>query len=247
MASAEPDAAEVAAVAERIGALRARIEAAARRAGRDPAAVRVIGSSKRQPLARVVAAVRAGLRDLGENYVQEAAVKISAMKEILGPKTAAELRWHGIGHLQRNKAKEAVAAFACIHTVDSPRLAAELEKHAAAAGRVLPVLLQVNVSRETTKSGVEEAALPGLLAALAGHSHLAVVGLMGMPAPTEDPEAERPAFARLRALRDELRDAPGGGALAELSMGMSHDLEVAVEEGATWVRIGTDLFGPRPD
>lgn len=247
MASAEPDAAEVAAVAERIGALRARIEAAARRAGRDPAAVRVIGASKRQPTARVVAAVRAGLRDLGENYVQEAASKISAMKEILGPEAAAELRWHGIGHLQRNKAKEAVAAFACIHTVDSPRLAAELEKHAAAAGRVLPVLLQVNVSRETTKSGVEEAALPGLLAALAGHPHLAVVGLMGMPAPTEDPEAERPAFARLRALRDELRDAPGGGALAELSMGMSHDLEVAVEEGATWVRIGTDLFGPRPD
>lgn len=247
MAPAEPAPEEVAALAARLGAVRARIDAAARRAGRDPAAVRVIGASKRQPAARVAAAARAGLRDLGENYVQEAAAKIASVQKILGPEEAASLRWHGIGHLQRNKAREAVAAFACIHTVDSERLAAELEKHAAAAGRVLPVLVQVNVSGEATKSGVDEAALPALLAALAGHLHLRTVGLMAMPAPAEDPEAARPAFARLRALRDELRDAPGGAQLAELSMGMSHDFEIAVEEGATWVRIGTDLFGPRPD
>jgi len=246
MASPEPGGGEVAALGARLAALRARIDAAARRAGRDPAAVRVIGASKRQPAARVAAAARAGLRDLGENYVQEAAAKIAEVREILGPEEAGALTWHGIGHLQRNKAREAVAAFACIHTVDSPRLAAELEKQCAAAGRVLPVLVQVNVSREPQKGGVDEAGLRALLAALAEHPHLRAIGLMAMPAPAEDPEAARPAFARLRALRDELREAPGGAQLAELSMGMSHDFEVAVEEGATWVRIGTDLFGPRP-
>lgn len=246
MASAEPAAREVDALAARLAALRERIAAAARRAGRDPAAVRLIGASKRQPAARVAAAFRAGLRDVGENYVQEAIGKQAEVQAILGPE-AAGLTWHGIGHLQRNKARDAIAAFACLHGVDSERIAAALEKHAAAAGRVVPVLVQVNVSREPTKSGVDEAELPALLAALAAHPHLRVIGLMAMPAPTADPEAARPAFARLRALRDSLRDAPGGAALAELSMGMSHDFEVAVEEGATMVRIGTELFGPRPD
>jgi len=246
MASSEPARDETAALAARLAALRARIAAAAGRAGRDPAGVRVIGASKRQPAARVAAAVRAGLRDLGENYVQEAAAKISAVREILGEESAGALRWHGIGHLQRNKAREAVAVFSCIHSLDSTRLAAELERQAAAAGRELPVLVQVNVSREPQKGGVAEPELPALLAALAGHPHLRAIGLMTMPAPADDPEASRPAFARLRALRDELRDAPGGAHLTELSMGMSHDFEVAVEEGATWVRIGTDLFGPRP-
>jgi len=245
MAAPEP-AGDEAALAARLAALRARIDAAARRAGRDPAAVRIVGASKRQSAAKVAAAARAGLRDFGENYVQEAAAKIASVREILGEEDAARLTWHGIGHLQRNKAREAVAAFACVHTLDSERLAAELERHAAVTGRVLPVLVQVNVSGEASKSGVGEAALPALLAALAAHAHLRVVGLMAMPAPAEDPEAARPAFARLRALRDALRGKPGGAALAELSMGMSHDFEVAVEEGATWVRIGTDLFGPRP-
>ena len=246
MASPEPARDETPALAARLAALRARIAAAAGRAGRDPAAVRVIGASKRQPAARVAAAARAGLRDLGENYVQEASSKISEVVEILGSERAGALRWHGIGHLQRNKAREAVAAFACLHTLDSARLAAELARHAAAAGRTLPVLVQVNVSREPQKSGVEEEALPALLAAIAGHPRLRAVGLMTMPAPSGDPEAARPAFAQLRALRDALRDAPGGAGLEELSMGMSHDFEVAVEEGATWVRIGTELFGPRP-
>lgn len=246
MASPEPARDEGPALAARLAALRARIEAAAGRAGRDPAGVRVIGASKRQPAARIAAAARAGLRDLGENYVQEATAKIAAVQEILGAEAAGALRWHGIGHLQRNKAREAVAAFAFLHTLDSPRLAAELERQAAAAGRALAVLVQVNVSREPQKSGVAEEELPALLTSLAAHPHLRAIGLMTMPAPADDPEAARPAFARLRALRDELRHAPGGERLAELSMGMSHDFEVAVEEGATWVRIGTELFGPRP-
>ena len=245
MASTEPEPDETAALAARLAAVRARIAAAARRAGRDPATVTLIGASKRQPAARVAAAARAGLRDLGENYVQEAVAKIAAVKEILGSEADA-LRWHGIGHLQRNKARDAVAAFACIHSVDSARLAAELARQAAAAGRVVPVLVQVNLSREPQKGGVAEEELPALLAAIAEHPELRAVGLMTMPAPSEDPEDARPAFARLRALRDALRDAPGGAHLVELSMGMSHDLEVAVEEGATFVRVGTDLFGPRP-
>jgi pyridoxal phosphate enzyme (YggS family) len=246
MASSEPACDDGTALAARLATLRARIAAAAGRAGRDPEAVRVIGASKRQPAARIAAAARAGLRDLGENYVQEATSKRAKVREILGDEAARSLRWHGIGHLQRNKAREAVAAFSCLHTLDSPRLAAELERQAAAAGRVLPVLVQVNVSREPQKSGVAEESLPALLVALAAHPHLRAIGLMTMPAPADDPESARPAFARLRALRDELRDAPGGEQLVELSMGMSHDFEVAVEEGATWVRIGTELFGPRP-
>ncbi len=237
---------EETALAARIAALRARIDAAARRAGRDPAGIHLLGASKRQPAARIAAAARAGLRDFGENYVQEAAAKLSQVQEILGPEAAA-LRWHGIGRLQRNKARDAVASFSRIHTVDSTRLAAELARHAEAAGRRLPVLLQVNLSAEPQKAGVAAAALPDLLAAVAAHASLEAVGLMTMPAPAEDPEAARPIFAALRALRDELRATPSGAKLSELSMGMSHDFEVAVEEGATWVRIGTDLFGPRPD
>lgn len=234
------------ALAARIAALRARIDAAAHRAGRDPAAVRLLGASKRQPAARVAAAARAGLLDFGENYVQEASSKILMVKEILGSEAAAQLRWHGIGRLQRNKAREAVASFSRIHTVDSARLAAELARHADAAGRRLPVLLQVNLSGEPQKAGVAAAALPDLLDAVAAQASLEAVGLMTMPAPAADPELARPVFSALRALRDELRATPSGAKLSELSMGMSHDFEVAVEEGATWVRIGTDLFGPRP-
>lgn len=243
-----PDEAPVAAgaLAGRIRALRARIDEAARRAGRDPAAVRLLGASKRQPAARIAAAARAGLFDFGENYVREAAQKRVELEKILGTEAAARLRWHGIGHLQRNKAREAVDCFWRIHTLDSARLAAELARQAAAAGRALSVLLQVNVSGEPQKGGVAPQDLPDLLRAVAAHPELQAVGLMTIPAPADDPEAARPAFAQLRKLRDELREAAGGAHLAELSMGMSHDFEVAVEEGASWVRIGTDLFGPRP-
>lgn len=236
-----------ASIAARLAALRTRIDAAARRAGRDPSTVRVLGASKRQSPERIAAAARSGLRDFGENYVQEAADKIPLVQEILGDETGNLLHWHAIGHLQRNKARQAVACFARIHGLDSARLAAELARCAEAAGRELPVLLQVNLSGEPQKAGVSPAALPSLLAAASAHGSLRVVGLMTIPAPADDPERARPVFARLRALRDELRAAPGGANLTELSMGMSQDFEVAVEEGATWVRIGTDLFGPRPD
>jgi len=229
---------DTAAIAGRFAALRARVAAAARRAGRDPASVRIVGAAKKQTPERVAAAVRAGLRDVGENYVQEAAAKRAAVEALVGPELAASLRWHGIGHLQRNKAKEAVACFDWLHALDGAPLAAELDRRAAEAGRHIAVLLQVNLSGEATKSGVAADALPALLDAVRGLAHLRVVGLMTMPAPAPDPEAARPVFARLRAVAEAAE-------LRELSMGMSDDFEVAVEEGATLVRIGTALFGAR--
>jgi len=229
---------DTAAIAGRFAALRARVEAAARRAGRDPASVRIVGAAKKQPPERVAAAVRAGLRDVGENYVQEAAAKRVAVEALVGPQLAASLQWHGIGHLQRNKAREAVACFGWLHAVDGARLATELDRRAAEAGRRITVLMQVNLSGEATKSGVAADVLPALLDAVHGLANLRVVGLMTMPEPAPDPEAARPVFARLRALA-------AAAALPELSMGMSDDFEVAVEEGATLVRIGTALFGAR--
>lgn len=229
---------DAAAIATRFAALRARVDAAARRAGRGAAAVRIVGAAKKQTPERVAAAVQAGLRDIGENYVQEAAAKRATVEALVGPELAASLRWHGIGHLQSNKAAEAVAHFEWLHTVDSLRLAQQLERRAAEAARHVTVLLQVNLSGEATKSGVAPDAAPALLDALRELAHLRVVGLMTMPAPAPDPELVRPVFARLRALAETAQ-------LPELSMGMSDDFEVAIEEGATLVRIGTALFGAR--
>ena len=226
-------------VAERCAAVRERIGAAARRAGRDPAAVRLVGAAKRQPIAAVAEAVRAGLRDVGANYVQEALAQRRALADALGPALFEAVAWHGIGHVQRNKAREAVACFDWLHGVDGAPLAAELSKRAGEAGRTCIALVQVNLSGEATKSGVAEADLPALLDAVRALPHLRLAGLMTMPAPAPDPERARPVFARLRAL------AAHHG-LGELSMGMSDDFEVAVEEGATLVRIGTSLFGVRP-
>lgn len=224
--------------------LRERIAAAARRAGRDPSDVTLVGVTKRVPAERVAEALRAGLAVLGESYVQEARVKAEALAALLGP-GGPRPRWRLIGRLQRNKARDAVALFDAVETLDREDLAAELERRAAAAGRSLEVLLQVNLSEEPQKGGVAAEGLPALLSACAGLAHLHVAGLMTVPAASPDPEDSRPVFARLRALAATLRDTPGGGALRELSMGMSADFEVAIEEGATLVRVGTALFGPR--
>jgi pyridoxal phosphate enzyme (YggS family) len=226
-------------VAERCAAVRERIAAAARRAGRDPAAVRLVGAAKRQPIEGIADAVRAGLRDVGANYVQEAIAQRHALAEALPAALFDSVAWHGIGHLQRNKARDAVACFDWLHGVDGAPLAAELSRRAADAGRTCTVLAQVNLSGETSKSGVAEKELPALLDAMRALPHLRLAGLMTMPAPAPDPERARPVYARLRAL------AVRHG-LSELSMGMSDDFEVAIEEGATLVRIGTSLFGVRP-
>lgn len=232
---------DAAAIAGRLAEVRGRIAAAAERAGRNPAEVTLVGISKRMPVALAVAGVRAGLDDLGENYVQEARAKIPAVAEILGEDAP---RWHYVGALQRNKAKDAVALFDVVQSVDRASLARELARRAEAVGRRLAVHLQVNLSGEEQKAGCAPEEAEALLAACAGLPGLEVQGLMTLPAPGEA-EAARPAFARLRDLRERLAGLPGGEALRDLSMGMSADFEVAVEEGATLVRVGTAIFGPR--
>jgi pyridoxal phosphate enzyme (YggS family) len=232
-------------VAERLLSLRARITSAACRVGRDPGKITLIGVTKRVDAARVAAAVSLGLRDLGENYVQEARQKIHAVREILAPKTPQALRWHGIGQLQRNKVREAVALFDVIHSVDRIALARELDQRAGQVGRRIEVFLQVNLSGETQKGGVPPSLLGELAAECATLPHLVPLGLMALPAESPDPEAARPVFAALRELARGLCDAVGSDRFVALSMGMSHDFEVAIEEGATHIRVGTALFGPR--
>lgn len=214
-------------VAANLATVRARIARAATRAGRDPAAVRLIAVTKTKPAALVRAALEAGVTDIGENYVQEAIDKRAAVGAGC---------WHLIGHLQRNKAARAVETFDCIQTIDSPALAATVARHAAAAGRTMRVLVEVKLGGEASKSGVAPDDLPALLAALRV-PQLAVEGLMTVP-PAGEPETARPHF---RALR-ELSERAG---LRELSMGMTDDFEVAIEEGATMVRIGRAIFGAR--
>jgi hypothetical protein len=222
----------------RLDEVRRRIAAAAARAGRDPGSVVLVGVAKTVPAARVRDAVAEGLADLGENRVQEAEGHVTAIGR-------DAVRWHMIGHLQRNKAARAVGLFDRVHSVDSEALAATLSRHAEAAGRRLPVLIEVNVSGEATKFGAAPGDVEALSAAVARLPGLALEGLMTVGAPVERAEAARPAFARLRALKERAEQA-AGRRLPELSMGMSSDFEVAVEEGATLVRVGAALFGPRP-
>jgi pyridoxal phosphate enzyme (YggS family) len=232
--------------AERLRTVRARIAAAARRAGRDPAEITLIGVTKGVDASRVAEVVRSGLSDLGENYVQEAQEKISAVHKILAaPERSQAVRWHGIGRLQRNKARDAVALFEVIHSVDRIELARELDRRAGHAGRRLEVFLQVNLSAEAQKGGVLPRAVGSLAQECTKLLHLAPIGLMVVPAESPDPEAARPVFSALRELARGLRDGPGGEGYRALSMGMSQDFEVAIEEGATHIRVGTALFGPR--
>jgi pyridoxal phosphate enzyme (YggS family) len=225
-------------VAQNLAAVNRRLAEAARQAGRDPATVRLVAVSKTVAAASLSQAVAAGQRWFGENYVQEAKGKIAA----LGP----GLSWHLIGSLQTNKAKEAVALFDLIHSVDRLKLAQALESAAARLGKVQAVLIQVSLAGEASKSGAAPEAVPELLKAMAGLPHLKVSGLMTMPPWFADPEAARPFFRALRELRDHMCDLVGLP-LPELSMGMSGDYEVAVAEGATLVRVGTAIFGTRPN
>ena len=234
-------------IESRLASVRARIAAAASRVGRRPEEITLVGVAKRKRPALIVAAVRAGLRDLAENYVQEAATKIPAVTAELGSAGLAVPRWHFIGQLQRNKARDVVRLFDVIACVDREPLGSELERRAIQQDRRLDALLQVNLSGESQKGGVDPGALPALLEASRRWIRLRVAGLMAVPAATADPEDSRPAFARLRALRDALRGEPGGEHLSELSMGMTGDFEIAIEEGATIVRVGTAIFGARSE
>jgi len=217
--------------------IRARMIAACCRAGRDPETVRLLAVTKNQPPDRVREAVDLGLRWFGENRIQEAKAKI--------PLCPSHLHWHFIGHLQSNKCRDAAHGFSVIESVDSLSLARELEKWAARSGKKIPVLLEVNVAGESSKFGYRPEALRAELEAVNALPHIEVRGLMTLAPWAPDPEKARPAFRRLRELKEECGCALGAP-LPELSMGMSGDFEVAIEEGATIIRVGTALFGSRP-
>ena len=226
-------------IADRVAAVRERIARAAERASRTPDEITLVAVSKTFPARAVQAAFAAGVRHFGENRVQEAEVKFTE----LGPLRDEGLVWHFIGHLQSNKARKAQALFDVVESVDSVELARRLSRAAVESGRTLPVFLQVDLAGEEAKFGIPEASVMGALGEMKELGGLQVEGLMTLP-PYLDPEGVRPYFRRLRALRDEARDA---GLLhgAALSMGMSHDFETAVEEGATIVRVGSAIFGQR--
>lgn len=223
-------------VLARLDRVKQRIAAACLACGRYPAEVTLVAVSKKQDVASVAALAACGQTLFGESYIQEALPKLDA--------APPGLTWHFIGHLQRNKAKLAVGRFALIHTVDNLELAQILQKKAADLGLTQAICLQVNVAGETQKSGIDPDRLPELAEAVAKAPNLALQGLMVIPPVFDDPVGARPAFARLRQLRDGLATRLALP-LPVLSMGMSGDLESAVMEGASHVRVGTDLFGPR--
>jgi pyridoxal phosphate enzyme (YggS family) len=228
-------------IGERWRAVQAKVAAACARAGRPAAEVTVIAVSKTQPADAVRQAWAAGATDFGENYAQELAAKLTELAGDAAARPERALRWHFIGRLQRNKARLVAGRVALVHAVDTVELAAELGKR---AGAVQPILLAVNLAGEASKGGVTAEAAPGIARALAGVAGVSLDGLMTMPPPSEDPEASRPYFEGLRALRDRLAGELGRP-LAVLSMGMSHDFEVAIACGATHVRIGSAIFGSR--
>jgi PLP dependent protein len=225
---------------DNIAAIRERIIRAAERAGRQPEDVKLVAVSKTVDAGAVREAIKAGIRIFGENRVQEARDKIEILRFEASNR---ELEWHLIGHLQRNKAKHAVGLFELIHSVDSMALADELQRQADKAGRAQRILVEVKLSEEDTKAGVAEKDLAALVEHISGLKELVLEGLMMMPPFFGNPEEARPYFRRLRELRDELQNK--GFNLPELSMGMSNDFEVAIEEGSTLIRVGTAIFGER--
>ena len=227
-------------LAARYAAVKTRIEAAAGRCGRNPAEVKLIAISKTHPASLIRSLIELGATDLGENRVQEAEDKIPQVGQ-------QDVRWHLVGHLQANKARRALVLFDVIHSLDSIELAQRLDRLCVEAGRQsVPVLIQVDLGHEETKSGIDEQELPQLANAVRQLERLELIGLMTLPPFFDDPEQARPYFRRLRQLRDTLAAGDIFGAnRGELSMGMTHDFEVAIEEGATMVRIGTAIFGER--
>jgi len=229
----------VAEIRENLEQVRDRIAQAAVRAGRSPQEIRLVAVTKNVAADRIAQALDAGVEMFGENYVQEAREKRAS----LGRSSAC---WHMIGRLQSNKTRLAVDLFDVVETVDREKILRELDRHAGQVGKVVSVMIQVNLSGEPTKSGAEAERALGLIRHAATCENLRCVGLMTIPPVDDEPERARPFFARLRALRDGLRPlCPAGVQLDALSMGMSADFEVAVEEGATHVRIGTAIFGQR--
>jgi len=217
--------------------LQQQIHDACLRAGRDSREVKLVAVTKRVPLEKIKEAVSLGIKDLGENRLQEALAKLDQFQE--------KVDWHFVGHLQTNKVGDALQRFSLIHSLDRMKLAGKLENWAKERGKVVSALVQVNVSGETSKFGVDPAEVKDFLVELRSLQGLRVSGLMAMAPLVDDPEEARPYFRRLRELRQEA-NCLEGISLEHLSMGMTNDFTVAIEEGATLVRLGTALFGPRP-
>ena len=225
-------------IEENIRQIRERIKRAAEKCGRDPEKIKLIAVTKGVPLEKIEDAIKRGLTTFGENYIQEAIKKIEGIKD--------KIEWHFIGHLQTNKAKYAVGKFELIHSVDSIKLAAEIDKVSKRLNLVQKILIQVNTSGENTKSGVETNKALDLIKAVSQLDNIKLLGLMTMPPYFENPLYSGEYFKGLRKIRDIAKESgvePSG--MTELSMGMSNDFEIAVEEGATMLRIGTLIFGPR--
>ena len=225
-------------IQKRLENIKYRINKAAISCGRDPKSVRLVAVSKTVSANRVKQAVDAGVDILGENYIQEARTKFNELGAYM-------VSWHFIGHLQTNKAKYAVRLFDLIHSVDSIKLAFELDKQAKKINKIQDILIQINIGKEPSKSGTDADDALNLIKDVAVLQNVSVKGLMIMPPFFNDPEKARPYFAALRNLRDRIYHTASGVELHELSMGLSHDFEVAIEEGATFVRIGTAIFGER--
>ncbi len=221
----------------RLASVSQRITAAARLSGRATEDVALVAVTKTQPVALVREVISAGAAIIGENYIQESREKFDALID-------HPVQWHFIGHLQSNKAKYAVRIFDLIHSVDSIKLARQIDKQAHKAGKIQNILVQVNISGETSKSGVDHEAAMTLIKDIAALPHIRLQGLMTMPPFFDAPDRVKPFFSALRDLRDQATDALGI-ALPHLSMGMTGDFEVAIEEGATLVRVGTAIFGER--
>ncbi|MFH0825363.1 MAG: YggS family pyridoxal phosphate-dependent enzyme [Pseudomonadota bacterium] len=226
-------------IAENLAGIRRRVRDAALRSGRDPESIKIVAAAKGQEISKVREAVASGIGIIGDNYVREA-------QERKGLLSAPDVELHMIGHLQRNKAGKAVELFNVVQTVDDVRLAEDLSRRAGAVGRTLGAMIQVNIGAEPQKSGIAAAETTGLVESVRSLPHIRLLGLMTMPPFFDDPEAARPFFAGLREIRDRLIST---GTLTsdmnQLSMGMTGEFEAAIEEGATLVRIGTALFGPR--
>jgi pyridoxal phosphate enzyme (YggS family) len=225
-------------IGKRLKNIKDRINESAVRSGRDPKSVRLVAVSKTVPASRVKEAIDAGVDILGENYVQETRTKFNEL-------AAYPISWHFIGHLQTNKAKYAVRLFDLIHSVDSLKLARELDKQAKKVNKVQDILIQINIGKEASKSGADAESVSNLVKDISFLGNISVKGLMIMPPFFDNPEKVRPYFSGLRNLRDQIHQTLKRVDLHELSMGLSNDFEVAIEEGATFVRIGTAIFGER--
>ncbi|RJP56013.1 MAG: YggS family pyridoxal phosphate-dependent enzyme [Deltaproteobacteria bacterium] len=225
-------------IADNLISVKERIEKAALRAARDPGEVKLVVVSKTIGVEEIREAISAGAAILGESYVQEAKEKIEEIGH--------QVRWHMIGHLQTNKVKQAINLFDMIYSADSINLAEEIDKRAKQSGKTISVLIQVNISQETTKSGIERDSAISLVSKIVNLTNIKVEGLMTMPPYFDDPEDTRPYFKSLRELKEEIeRKGFENIYMKELSMGMSSDFEIAVEEGATIIRVGTAIFGER--